>query len=60
MSGLLPSGFVAVLTQGFALGWDMAAPLALNKGEGISRSPFDFVQGQGYEFVEGVEESGRA
>ena len=46
MSGLWPSGFVAVLTQGFStptsksarrgplfsLGWDMAAPLALSKG----------------------------
>jgi hypothetical protein len=28
-SGLWPSGFVAVLTQGFALGWDVAASLAL-------------------------------
>jgi hypothetical protein len=24
---------VAVVTQGFALGWDMAAPLALSEGE---------------------------
>jgi len=29
MSGLWPSGFVAVLTLGFALGCDVAAPLAL-------------------------------
>jgi len=29
MSGLWPSGLVAVLTQGFALGCDIAAPLAL-------------------------------
>jgi len=32
MSGLQPSGFGAVLTQGVALGWDMAAPLALSDG----------------------------
>jgi len=31
MSGLQPFGFVAVLTQGYALGWDMAAPLALSE-----------------------------
>jgi hypothetical protein len=30
-SGLWPSGFVAVLTQGFALGCDVATPLALSK-----------------------------
>jgi hypothetical protein len=29
MSGLQPSGFVTVLTQGFALGWYIVAPLAL-------------------------------
>jgi len=30
-SGSQPSGLAAFVTQGFALGWDMAAPLALNK-----------------------------
>jgi hypothetical protein len=29
-SALVP---LAALTQGFALGWDEAAPLALNKGK---------------------------
>jgi len=33
MSGLQPSVFVGVLTQGYALGWDMAAPLALRVGD---------------------------
>jgi len=32
MSGLQPYVFVGVLTQGYALGWDMAAPLALRVG----------------------------
>ena len=31
MSGIQPFGFVVVLTQGFALGWDVAAPLALSE-----------------------------
>ena len=30
-AGLQPFGFVVLLTQPFGLGWDMAAPLALNK-----------------------------
>ena len=30
-AGLQPFGFSVVLTQPFGLGWDMAAPLALNK-----------------------------
>jgi len=29
----------AVIIQGFALGWDMAAPLALNENRGKSRFP---------------------
>jgi len=33
MSALQASGFVAVLTQGFALGCDVVAPLALSEGE---------------------------
>jgi len=32
MSGLQPSVLPRHVTQGFALGWDMAAPLALNEG----------------------------
>jgi len=31
MSGIQPFGFVVVTAQGFALGCDMAAPLALSK-----------------------------
>jgi hypothetical protein len=33
MSGLQPSASLALVTQGFALGWDVAAPLALSKGK---------------------------
>jgi hypothetical protein len=31
MSGFQPSASMALVTQGFALGWDVAAPLALSK-----------------------------
>jgi len=37
MSDFQSFGFVAVLTQGSALGWDMAAPLALNKSKRARR-----------------------
>ena len=46
MSGLQPSGFVAVLTQGFALGWDMAAPLALSGCGGGNRLPWQSCQAE--------------
>jgi len=38
MSGLQPSRFLAFVTQGVALGWDMAAPLALSKCNGKCNS----------------------
>jgi len=37
--GLTALWILAVLTQGVALGWDMAAPLALNEGEGQEQIP---------------------
>jgi len=43
MSALQASGFMAVVTQGVALGWDMAAPLALSKGKGGSLGAPGFV-----------------
>ena len=39
MSVFQPFGFVVVLTQGFALGCDVAAPLALSKCKCRSRFP---------------------
>jgi hypothetical protein len=33
MSGFQPLASMVLVTQGFALGWDVAAPLALSKGE---------------------------
>jgi len=33
MPALQASEFVAVVTQPFGLGWDMAVPLALSKGQ---------------------------
>ena len=47
MSALQASGFVAVVTQGVALGWDMAAPLALSKGKGGSLGAPGFVSRSG-------------
>jgi len=41
MSGFQPSVLVGLITQGFALGCDMAAPLALNvMGTVMVRSSF--------------------
>jgi len=44
-SGFQSLGFVAVLTQGVALGWDMAAPLALSKGNGELHQQIPFGNG---------------
>jgi hypothetical protein len=39
MPGLQPFAQMVLVTQGVALGWDMAAPLALNVA-GLKSNPF--------------------